>query len=557
MFKQTISRAITLGIRSESKNRWERRVPLIPDDVERLITDYGCKIIIQPSTKRVYPDFKYSDVGATVSSDLSKADFILGVKEVPPSELLDGKSYMFFSHTHKNQPHNRLMLRSILDKKIELYDYELLVNSKQNRLVQFSKFAGYAGFIDGLHSLGLRMLSLGYGNPFLAVGMSFMYRNVGDARLDITRTGMVIMDEGLPRELGPIVIVLTGNGNVSKGCLHMLKCLPCINVGVSELESLVKNKAFDNTKVYLCQVTTKDYTVDKDGNYDEMDYRSRPERYTSFFSEKILPYATFIINGIFWTDSYPRLVTKVQLRQLQKGNKIRLLTLADISCDINGSFEFMNRASTIDEPFYMYDALTDTYHDELKRPGVQIMSIDNLPTEMPLEASNFFSNSLYPIVAKIVSGSPNKIVEGARITTKEGKLEKKHEWLSKGLQSLQVSTSKKILLLGSGFVAKPLVDYLANNSQYYLTIASNTHQEALLLKKGKDNVKTAQLDVKDIATMETLIKNHDIVVRYNCLISFIPAAFHTIVAKVCIAHGKDMLTASYISPEMKKLDQAY
>ena len=508
----TLKRLLSLGIRAETKNRWERRVPLVPDDVERLVKDYNLQVCIQPSLKRVYPDYKYENVGAKVTKDLSNCDVIIGVKEVPVGELLLGKKYLFFSHTHKGQPQNVGMLKKILENKIELFDYELLVNEKSNRLVQFSKFAGYAGVIDGLHCLGLRMLALGYGNPFLAVGMSFMYRNVGDARLDITRTGMVIMDEGLPRELGPMVIVLTGNGNVSKGALHMLKCLPIIKVGINELKQLVQDKNFDNTKVYLCQVTTKDYTFDVNGNYDEMDYRKNPHLYESEFHEKVLPFATFIINGIFWTDKYPRLVTKAQLKKLTLDGKCRLQTLADISCDIDGSFEFMSKASTIDEPFYMYDALNDTVHDDLVKPGVQIMSIDNLPTEMPLEASNFFSNSLFPIVTKLVTQTSDKVLERARITTSDGKLVDQHVGLYKVLEK---NASKRILVLGSGFVAKPLVDYLSNNINYSLTIASNSTAEAKSLGLGKSNVTTAPLDVSDTNNLELLVKGHDIVVRYN------------------------------------------
>jgi alpha-aminoadipic semialdehyde synthase len=140
---------LCIGIRREGKNRWERRVPLVPDQVERLITEIGAKVLIQPSTKRVIPDEKYKNVGAIVTNDLTDADIILGVKEVPLNELIPEKTFMFFSHTHKGQPYNMQLLKTIMEKKIRLLDYELLTDDKGTRLVQFSRFAGYAGMVDG------------------------------------------------------------------------------------------------------------------------------------------------------------------------------------------------------------------------------------------------------------------------------------------------------------------------------------------------------------------------------------------------------------------------
>jgi alpha-aminoadipic semialdehyde synthase len=194
---------------------------------------------------------------------------------------------------------------------------------------------GICGFYLRLHSLGQRLLALGYGNPFLAIGMSYMYRNVADARLDVTRTGMVLMDEGLPIELGPMIFILTGAGNVSKGAHYILKCLPHQFISPKDLDSLSKSNDFDNRKIYICQVTAQDYIVDNHGNFDSNDYLKNPQNYKSVFHEKIAPYATFILNGIFWTEKYPRLLTIKQTKSLAQQDKLRLLTLADVSCDIN------------------------------------------------------------------------------------------------------------------------------------------------------------------------------------------------------------------------------
>jgi alpha-aminoadipic semialdehyde synthase len=426
---------LSIGIRREGKNRWERRVPLLPDQVERLTKELNCTVFLQPSTKRVIPDDKFVEAGAIVTNDLSKADIILGVKEVPIDELIPNKTFMFFSHTHKGQPYNMKMLKTITERNIRLLDYELLTNDEGARLVQFSRFAGYAGMIDGLHSLGLRLLAIGYGNPFLAIGMSYMYRCLADARLDVTRTGMVISDDGLPKQLGPMIFVITGNGNVSKGALHVFKCLPYEWVKPSELEALSKSKTFDNHKVYLCQVTAKDYCINEDGTFDETEYFSHPERYTSVFHKKIAPYASLILNGIFWTSKFPRLLSADQTEQLAKDSQLRLHTLADVSCDINGSFEFMGESSTIDSPYFMYDPISRKNHDDLEGKGIQIMSIDNLPTEMPLEASEFFSEALYPVVVEMAKDKfhENDILKRAMITNEKGQLVEKHKGLKKAI----------------------------------------------------------------------------------------------------------------------------
>jgi alpha-aminoadipic semialdehyde synthase len=162
-----------------------------------------------------------------------------------------------------------------------------------------------------------------------------MYRAVADARLDVTRTGLVISDDGIPKSLGPLIFCITGDGNVSRGALHILKCLPHEWVLVKDLKSLVDRKDFDNHKVYILQVTPKDYLTNEEGGFDYEEYKQNPERYTSNFHSTIAPYVSFILNGIFWTEKYPRLMTIAQTKALALQKRLRLLTLADVSCDIN------------------------------------------------------------------------------------------------------------------------------------------------------------------------------------------------------------------------------
>ncbi|TPX35462.1 hypothetical protein SmJEL517_g02078 [Synchytrium microbalum] len=552
------SKVLTLGIRREDKNRWERRVGLLPDHVERIIKELGATVLVQPSTRRVIPDEKYQQAGAIITNDLSKADIILAVKEVPIDLLMDNKTYMFFSHTHKAQKYNMPMLKKILEKQIRLIDYELMTDENKKRLVQFSKFAGYAGMIDGLHGLAHRLLCLGYGTPFLSMGMSYMYRNLSDARLDVTRSGMVIADDGLQPEMGPMTFVFTGDGQVARGALHVFKCLPHEWVSPNDLKSLWETKGFNNHKVYACQLKVSDWVVRKDGGkFERSRYNEHPDEFMSVFHEKIAPYTRMLINGIYWDPRFPRLLTNEQARDLALEGRLPLLTIADISCDINGSIEFMSHATSTDNPFFLYDPVKQIEHQNAEAPGVQIMSVDILPTEMPLESSEHFSNSLFPYVKELVRGNfDHPVLKRATITTAEG-LVPRHAKLAESIarygtpvygEGAKVMNSRKVLLLGSGFVSAPLVDYLLRESRTAITIASNSKPEADRLAAGRQGTKVAPLDVHNKEALGTLVSEHDVVV------SFVPAPLHPLVALPCIQHGKHLVTASYISPAMAELD---
>lgn len=385
-----------------------------------------------------------------------------------------------------------------------------------------------------------------------------MYRCIADARLDVTRTGQVIMDEGLPRQLGPLIFVIVGDGNVSKGALHIFKCLPHEWIAPDQLAALASSTTFDNHKVYICQIKAQDYIVNKDSNlaFQTDRYYKHPEEFKSVFHTKIAPYARFILNGIFWTEKYPRLMTIEQTKQLALENNLRLLTLADVSCDINGSFEFMGKSSTIDDPFYMYDPITGEMHDDVEKQGIQIMSIDNLPTEMPLEASEYFSDALIPIISEMARGNLNHpIIERATVAN-DGKLVAKHQGLAKivekyGSPTVSATHKKKVLLLGSGFVAKPLVDYLLRDKNIMVTIASNDNDEAAALSRGQKNTLLAPLNVSDSVALGALVQNHHIVV------SFVPATLHPLVAEQCLTFKKNLVTASYISPAMNAYHERY
>ncbi|KAG0359381.1 Saccharopine dehydrogenase-domain-containing protein [Gamsiella multidivaricata] len=565
----------SIAIRREGKNRWERRAALTPEAVEKLIKETGIKVYVQPSTKRIFSDDKYRAAGAIVQEDLSPADIILGIKEVPIKDLLPGKTYVYFSHTHKGQEYNMPMLQDVLDKNIRLIDYELMANERKQRLVLFGKHAGYAGMIDGVHGLGQRLLGLGYSSPFLHVGMAHNYKSLASAKLALQSLGNTIADEGTPKEFGPMIFTFTGSGNVSQGAQAVFKSLPHEFVDPKDLAKIATSKNARLDRIYAAEVNIQDHIRHKTKNEftTAEEYFAHPEQFTSVFHKEIAPYSSMVINGAYWDHRYPRLMTTEQLKTVQSdpANKFRMLSIADISCDINGSFEFMSHATSIEDPFFYVDAVNGREHKDTEAIGVQIMSVDILPSELPLESSQHFSESLYPFIKELIRDNHDHPVLAGATIADSGSLKPAHKGLSEVLKNAHAKETlaklksslgttgetsvgmgikpKKVLLCGSGFVAGPLVDYLLRDPNVSITIASNSQTEATSLALGKPNTTVVPLDVKDNAKMASLVKDSDIVV------SFVPAPFHPIIAEHCIQEKKNMVTASYISPAMKDLDE--
>lgn len=535
------SKKFTIGIREEQKGKWERRSPLSPEAVQKL--SEHCKVVVQPSKKRIFTDTEFERAGAILQSDLSEADMILGIKEVPVDKLIHDKHFLFFSHTHKGQKHNLGLLQAILNKKIKLSDYELLVNDKKERLVAFGKFAGVAGMIDILHGIGLKLLSQGLNTPFVNVGRAYSYFSTEDAKNAVRIVGQRIASNGLPKELAPVIFLFTGKGNVSQGAQEIFSQLPHEFISVSDMKT--QWKSLSHNKVYGVIAEPQDYLRRKDGGEFDFNHylQHGSAQYDSVFHDQIIPWVSCLINGAYWDEKYPRLLTNDQYAKLAKDT--RMIAIADISCDIKGPLEFMDRASTIDEPFFTYDPVKRTYGSKAEDEGVLILSIDNLPAELPLDASNHFSEKLYPLLSDLVVKGQSNVIENATIAA-NGSLLDRHQHLSKLLVHASSGAKRKVLLLGSGRVAAPLVDYFLKKSKTVeLTIASNSEEEAKSLSRGK--AKTAILEVENSAAVGDLVGDHDIT------ISFLPAFLHHLVAEQCIKHKKNMVTASYVSPKISEL----
>lgn len=390
-----------IGIRREDKNEWERRVPLAPQHVAKLVRDHGISVYVQPSTIRVFSDDLYRAAGAVVQEDLSPCRIVLGVKEMPSEFFQKGVLYLFFSHTIKGQPHNMPMLRALMDAQAHLLDYERIVDANGRRLVLFGHFAGLSGMVESLHALGRRLASQGYAlqdNPFFDVKQPYTYGRVTAALQAIQATaGRHIAQKGLPPHLAPLVIGVLGYGNVARGALEVLeKCFP---VKYLRPEDLLVHRMRPETArvVHVVVFEEKDTVRHRDGApFDLQDYWNHPEKYEAAFARWLL-HVTVLINAIYWNPRYPVLVTAEDLRKLYQSPEPKLKVIGDITCDLEGSIAVTRKATSPSHPCYVYDTQTDALLDDITLGhGPVIMAVDNLPCEFPWESSEAFGKALMP-----------------------------------------------------------------------------------------------------------------------------------------------------------------
>uniref|UniRef100_A0A914D3V8 Alanine dehydrogenase/pyridine nucleotide transhydrogenase NAD(H)-binding domain-containing protein n=1 Tax=Acrobeloides nanus TaxID=290746 RepID=A0A914D3V8_9BILA len=324
------------------------------------------------------------------------------------------------------------MLDTILKRKIRLIDYEKICDNEGRRLVMFGKWAGYAGFLDILHGLGQRLKLLGHKNPFERIVMAHDYFDSKEAVKALKECGEEINSGALPTSLGPMIFVFTGTGNVSQGSRELFKHLPHEYVEPDRLPEIAKNG--DMNKIYGCIVSRKHHLRRKiDGRFDPTEFEAFPERYESNFITEIAPYASVIINGLFWRANDPRLIKTLDSTKLSS----KLIAICDISADPNGSIEFMTECTTIEKPFVIYNPEMGTTTSRLTDPGILICSIDNMPTQLPREATEHFGNLLLPFVedmlkaAQATSFNKIKCVDEIKnaIITSNGHLTKKYDYI--------------------------------------------------------------------------------------------------------------------------------
>jgi len=389
-----------IGIRREDKNKWERRVPLIPTDTSDLQTKQGMRFLVQHSSVRVYTDDEYRSAGVEVNENLRPASVIFAIKEIPPHLLLPGKTYIFFAHVVKGQPHNMPMLRRLMELGCSLVDYEKITDDQKRRLIFFGRHAGYAGMIETLRGLGQRLAVSGVPTPLAQVCPAFKYRDLKEAKAHITALGDEMVRQ--PQACS-LVFGFSGYGNVSIGAQEVFDCLAPVQVAVGDLPVAASAAAGPRpVKVVFREehmVERKDQSIP----FNLFEYYDHPERYDSCF-ERYLQHLDVLVNCIYWDQRYPRLVTREWAkRNYLLGCTPRLKVIGDISCDIEGSVELTVKVTEPDHPCFVYLPEQNSVRDGVEGNGPVIMAVDNLPCEIPRESSQYFSSVLRDMVAPLVN----------------------------------------------------------------------------------------------------------------------------------------------------------
>jgi alpha-aminoadipic semialdehyde synthase len=436
-----------VGIRREDKNRWERRAPLTPQQVAELVAQRGIRFRVQPSDLRVFPDTEYEAAGAELSEDLSPCRIVLGVKEIPVEKLAAGKTYLYFSHTIKGQAVNMPALARMLALGSTLLDYERIVDAEGRRLIFFGRHAGHAGMIDALWALGRRLRWEGIASPFEHVRRAYEYADFDRATDHVSALGQQLRDTGLSDALRPVVVAFTGSGHVTHGASEVLERLPFLSVLPAELPELAADADRPRNVVYSVQLQRKDrYRRREGGELDPGELMEHPERYESALPE-LLPHITVLVNGVYWHPRQPRLVSLDHLRSLWAAERQpKLRVLADITCDVGGSIEANLEATDPGDPVYVWEPATGRHAMGVEGAGPVVLAVDNLPCELPREASERFGDSLQRFLPALVRcdwTAPRESLDlppelGSGLIAHAGRLAPEHAWLAGRLPGAEV-----------------------------------------------------------------------------------------------------------------------
>ena len=393
---------LKFAIIREEKTPPDRRVVFSPKHLKQAKNQFPeAQFKVQQSDIRIFKDEEYQKEGFQVSEDISDSDVMIGVKEVPIKSLIPNKKYFFFSHTIKKQPYNRDLLKAILDKNIELFDHEVITSKSGMRLIGFGRYAGLVGAYNGFRAIGLK-------------NESFTLPKADD--LPDLATMLAELDK---IKVPNLKIVLTGSGKVARGAKEILDHLKIKKVEVPEYLS----EEFDEP-VY-CHIDVLDYNKRKDGAEGSIpEFFKNPELYESDFWRFAVS-SDFFIAGHFYGEGAPVFFTKEEA----KTPNFSIKYIADISCDIAGPVPSTIRPSTIADPIYGYDPATEKEIDFKDPKAITVMAVDNLPCELPKDASEGFGEMfLEHVLPAFFNNDKNGILERARMT-KNGKLTPKYSYL--------------------------------------------------------------------------------------------------------------------------------
>lgn len=394
-----------IGIRHEDKYAGERRTPLTPAHVAKLIRHENLSFTVEQSPKRIFSDQEYQEAGAGLAADLKACPIILGVKEIPVTSLEADKTYVYFSHVIKGQPYNMPMLKRLMELRCNLIDYERIIDDQNKRLIFFGRFAGLAGMINALWSLGQRLQALGHAeNPFLNIQQAYRYPSLEAAKKAISAVGQEIAEKGLPASLLPMTIGFTGYGNVSQGAQEIAALLPMQEISPETLLMLQNRQQVASNIIYKIVFKEQHISRPKESNtpFDLQDYYQNPQKYQNDF-EQYIPHLTILMNCMYWDSRYPRIFTKDYAEQLFGEAEPKIKVVGDVTCDPNGSIEFTHQGTSIDDPVFVYNPLSRKPEMGFRGPGLLVMAVDILPSELPRDSSMAFADALagfLPAIAK-------------------------------------------------------------------------------------------------------------------------------------------------------------
>jgi saccharopine dehydrogenase (NAD+, L-lysine-forming) len=388
---------IRIGIVREGKMPQDNRTPFSPHQCKEIQTQFAnVQFIVQPSPIRCFNDSEYAEQGILLQEDLSICDIIFGVKEALIDSLIHNKTYLFFSHTKKKQAHNKKLMHALIEKKIRLIDYECLTHDDGHRVVGFGYWAGVVGAHNGLLAYGKR-------KGMFNLKPVFTYKNF----LELKESYESFF-------VPPIKIVVTGSGRVSTGVLDILNYLDIAQVSGDDY----LNKKFDYP-VFTHLKGKELYARKVDGKYDREGFHKRPTEYTCLF----LPYtrvSDILMNGVYWDKDIPRLF---ELSDMQHPD-FKLPVISDITCDENGSVPCNVGSTTIADPTYGFNKKTQSRCEPFLNnlDTVDVMAVDNLPNELPRDASKYFGGFLQTyVLPDLISNKRSGVIERATIC-EEGKL---------------------------------------------------------------------------------------------------------------------------------------
>ena len=390
------------GIIKERKNPPDRRVVFSPKKLNEFQQKFPEALLkVEPSPIRVFSDVAYQKKGIEVTENMTDCDVLIGVKEVPIEALIPNKKYFFFSHTIKKQPYNRALIQAILSKNIELYDHETIVKENGMRLIGFGRYAGIVGAYNGFRAIGLKK------NTFNLPKASTL------------ESQQELISELNNIKLPNIKILLTGNGKVAYGAKEMLDAMRITQVPVD----VYLNTSFQ-VPVY-CLADVLDYNKRKDYQVlDNHDFYKYPENYESDFM-RFAMVTDFFIAGHFYGNGAPYLFS----REDAKSKDFNIQFVADISCDVDGPVASTIRSSTIADPIYGYNPITESEVNYKDKDAIVVMAVDNLPCELPKDASEGFGELfLEHVIPAFFNKDKDGILERAKMT-ENGKLTDRFSYL--------------------------------------------------------------------------------------------------------------------------------